>query len=103
MNIHPSLLPAFGGKGMYGSHVHEAVIASGVKISGCTVHFVDNEYDHGPIILQRDVEVKDNDTAETLAVRVYEQEEVAYVAAIQFFCDERLVVEGRKVRILNPT
>ena len=74
INIHPSLLPSFGGPGMYGHHVHQAVIDRGVKISGCTVHYVDNEYDNGPIILQRSCEVKRDDTAETLAARVFEQE-----------------------------
>lgn len=89
MNIHPSLLPAFGGKGMYGHHVHEAVIASGAKISGCTVHFADNEFDHGPIILQRTVPVLNDDTPDTLAARVFEQECIAYPEAI------RLFVEGK--------
>jgi phosphoribosylglycinamide formyltransferase-1 len=69
VNIHPSLIPAFCGRGMYGLKVHEAVLASGVKVTGCTVHFVDNEYDHGPIILQRPVKVLDEDTPETRAGR----------------------------------
>ncbi len=67
MNVHPALIPAFCGKGFYGRHVHEEVLVAGVKITGCTIHFADNEYDHGPIILQRPVEVEDQDTAETLA------------------------------------
>ena len=70
INVHPALIPAFSGKGMYGRHVHEAVLARGVKITGATVHFVDDEYDHGPILLQRAVEVRDDDTPETLAARV---------------------------------
>lgn len=74
INIHPSLLPAFGGKGMYGHHVHSAAIRRGVTISGCTVHFVDDHYDHGPIILQRACAVLPDDTPETLAARVFEQE-----------------------------
>ena len=74
INIHPSLLPAFGGKGMYGHHVHAAAIERGVTLSGCTVHFVDNEYDHGPIILQRACEVLPDDTPDTLAARVFQQE-----------------------------
>jgi phosphoribosylglycinamide formyltransferase-1 len=82
INIHPSLLPAFGGKGMYGHHVHEAVLKSGAKESGCTVHFVDDLYDHGEIILQNRVAVLANDTPETLAARVFEQECLAYVEAI---------------------
>src|SRR5262249_24363473 len=74
MNIHPALIPAFCGKGYYGHHVHEAVLAYGAKLSGCTVHCTDNQYDHGPIILQRAVPVLDDDTPETLAARVFEQE-----------------------------
>ncbi len=83
INIHPSLLPSFGGPGMYGQRVHQAVLDRGVKISGCTVHYVDNEYDNGPIILQRSCEVKDDDTAETLAARVFEQECQALPDAIR--------------------
>ena len=74
INIHPALLPEFGGKGLYGHHVHEAVLAAGRTVSGCTVHFCDNQYDHGPIILQREVPVKPDDTPDTLAARVFEQE-----------------------------
>lgn len=82
LNIHPSLLPLFGGKGMWGHHVHEAVIASGVKVSGCTVHFVNNDYDAGPIILQRVCPVLDDDTPDTLSKRVFEEEKIAYPQAI---------------------
>lgn len=78
LNIHPALLPAFGGKGMYGHHVHAAVLESGTRISGCTVHFADNEYDHGPIIYQEQVPVLDDDTPDTLAARVFEAEKRAY-------------------------
>jgi phosphoribosylglycinamide formyltransferase-1 len=101
LNIHPALLPAFGGKGMYGRHVHEAVLAYGAKVSGCTVHFADNEYDHGPIVLQRVVPVLDDDTPETLAERVFEQECLAYPEAIRLFAAGRLRVEGRRVRVLG--
>ncbi len=97
MNIHPALIPAFCGKGMYGNHVHQAVLDSGVKVSGCTVHFVDNEYDHGPIILQRTVDVLDVDTAETLAARVFQAECEAYPEAIQRFADGKLTVIGQRV------
>ncbi len=83
LNIHPALLPAFGGKGMYGLRVHEAVIASGAKESGCTVHFVDNIYDHGPVILQRRVEVRPNDTPEALQARVFAAECEAYPEALR--------------------
>jgi phosphoribosylglycinamide formyltransferase 1 len=83
MNIHPALLPKFGGKGMHGHHVHEAVLAAGESESGCTVHFADNSYDSGPIILQRRVPVVAGDTAETLAARVFEEEKVAYPEAIR--------------------
>ncbi len=82
INIHPALLPAFGGKGFYGCKVHEAVLAAGVDRSGCTVHHCDNEYDHGPIVLQREVPVLESDTPETLADRVFEQECIAYPEAI---------------------
>ncbi len=101
MNIHPALIPAFCGKGYYGHHVHEAVLAYGAKISGCTVHFADNEYDHGPIILQRAVAVLDEDTPETLAARVFEQECEAYPEAIRLFAEGRLRVEGRRVRVVG--
>ncbi len=101
MNIHPALIPAFCGKGYYGHHVHEAALAYGVKITGCTVHFCDNQYDHGPIILQRTVPVFDDDTADSLAARVFEQECEAYPEAIQLFAEGRLRIEGRRVRILK--
>ncbi len=99
LNIHPALIPAFCGKGFYGRHVHEAVLAYGAKLSGCTVHFADNQYDHGPIVLQRAVPVLDDDTPETLAARVFAQECEAYPEAIQLFAEGRLRVEGRRVRI----
>jgi formyltetrahydrofolate-dependent phosphoribosylglycinamide formyltransferase len=99
MNIHPSLIPSFCGKGFYGEHVHEAVLNYGAKITGCTVHFADNEYDHGPIILQRAVEVLDTDTPATLADRVFLQECEAYPEAIRLFAEGRLRLEGRRVRV----
>ena len=101
LKIHPSLIPAFCGKGFYGHHVHEAVLAYGVKVTGCTVHFADNQYDHGPIVLQRTVPVLDDDTPDTLAARVYEQECAAYPEAIRLFGEHRLRIEGRRVRILD--
>ncbi len=85
MNIHPSLIPAFCGHGMYGHHVHEAVLARGCKLSGCTVHLVDNEYDHGPILVQRAVPVLDDDTPDTLAKRVFGAECEAYPEAIRLY------------------
>jgi formyltetrahydrofolate-dependent phosphoribosylglycinamide formyltransferase len=100
-NIHPGLIPAFCGHGFYGHHVHQAVIDYGAKLSGCTVHFADNQYDHGPVILQRAVPVLDDDTAETLAARVFEAEIQAYPEAIQLIAQRRVRVEGRKVRILE--
>lgn len=100
MNIHPALLPAFGGKGFYGDRVHQAVLDSGVKVSGCTVHFADSRYDHGPIILQTAVPVLDDDTVPSLAARVFAAECEAYPRAIQLFADDRLRLEGRRVRIL---
>ena len=101
MNIHTALIPAFCGKGFHGLHVHEAALEAGVKVSGCTVHFADNEYDHGPIILQRVVPVLDDDTPEELAARVFEQECEAYPDAIRLFAEGRLRIEGRRVRVLN--
>lgn len=83
LNIHPSLLPAFGGKGMYGHRVHEAVLASGAKESGCTVHIADLEYDRGPIVLQRKVKVMPGDTADDLAARVFAEECIAYPEAVK--------------------
>lgn len=99
MNIHPALLPSFGGKGMWGRHVHQAVLKTGCKISGCTVHFCTNEYDKGPIILQRCCDVKDDDMPETLAARVFEQECIAYPEAIELFGQGRLLVKDGRVKI----
>lgn len=82
INIHPALLPAFGGRGMYGRHVHEAVLRSGAGESGCTVHLVDEEYDHGPIILQKRCPVLPTDTPDTLAARVFELEKEALPEAL---------------------
>jgi len=101
MNIHPALIPAFCGKGYYGHRVHEAALEYGVKVSGCTVHFADNVYDHGPIILQRTVPVLDDDTQDSLAARVFAQECEAYPEAIRLFADGKLKIEGRRVRIVG--
>ncbi len=100
MNIHPSLIPAFCGRGYYGHKVHEAAIDRGVKVSGCTVHFADNVYDHGPIILQRTVDVPDAATPEALAALVFEEEKLAYPEAIQLFAEGRLNIQGRRVIVL---
>jgi len=100
MNIHPALLPAFGGQGLYGDRVHRAVLESGVKLSGCTVHFADACYDHGPIILQAAVPVYDDDTVEALAARVFAAECELYPQAMQLFAEDRLRIAGRRVRIL---
>ena len=105
INIHPALLPDFGGHGMYGMRVHEAVLAAGCTQSGCTVHFCDNEYDHGPIILQRRVPVHAQDTPEDLAQGVFAEECIAYPEAIRLFHEGRLKIERGKVIILpaaNP-
>jgi phosphoribosylglycinamide formyltransferase 1 len=102
MNIHPALLPAFGGKGLYGDRVHRAVLAAGVKISGCTVHFADAQYDHGPIILQQAVPVLDDDTVDSLAARVFAAECTLYPQAIQLFAEDRLRIKGRRVYTLPP-
>jgi formyltetrahydrofolate-dependent phosphoribosylglycinamide formyltransferase len=96
MNIHPALLPSFSGQGMWGHHVHQAVLAAGCKVSGCTVHFCTNEYDKGLIIVQRTCQVKDDDTPETLAARVFEQECIAYPQAIKLFAEGKLLVQNKK-------
>lgn len=103
LNIHPALLPAFGGKGMYGHHVHEAVLAYGAKVSGCTVHFVDDQYDHGPIVAQRAVEVRDDDTPDTLAARVFRAECQLYPAVIRAVAEGAITVTGRQVRWAKAT
>lgn len=99
INIHPSLIPSFCGKGYYGERVHQAVLDYGVKISGATVHFVDEEADTGPVILQKAVEVKDDDTVKILASRVLEAEHQLLPQAVKLFCEGRLQIEGRKVQI----
>ncbi|MBA4187134.1 MAG: phosphoribosylglycinamide formyltransferase [Planctomycetaceae bacterium] len=99
LNIHPALLPAFGGKGMYGHHVHSAVLEYGAKVSGCTVHFADDTYDTGPILVQHCVPVKEGDDADTLAARVFEAECKAYPEAIELIAAGRVCVEGRRVVI----
>ncbi|MHC4496023.1 MAG: phosphoribosylglycinamide formyltransferase, partial [Planctomycetota bacterium] len=99
MNIHPALLPSFGGRGMWGHHVHEAVLKAGCKISGCTVHFCTNEYDKGPIIVQRACEARSDDTPETLAARVFEQECIAYPQAIRFFAEGKVSVQDGIAKI----
>jgi len=99
LNIHPALLPSFGGKGMYGQRVHQAVIEYGVKLTGVTVHIVDEEYDHGPIVLQRAVKVLEGDDPESLSKRVLEVEHKLYPEAIRFFAEKRIRVEGRRVKI----
>ncbi|GIW89535.1 MAG: phosphoribosylglycinamide formyltransferase [Isosphaeraceae bacterium] len=98
LNIHPSLIPSFCGKGYHGAAVHRAVLATGVKLSGCTVHFADETYDTGPIVVQRAVPVLDEDTPETLAARVFEAECEALPEAIALYAAGRLRVEGRRVR-----
>jgi phosphoribosylglycinamide formyltransferase-1 len=99
MNIHPALLPAFGGQGMWGHHVHEAVLKAGCKISGCTVHFCTNEYDKGPIILQKCCPVRDDDDPDTLAARVFEQECIAYPEAIKLFSQGKISIKDNRVFI----
>jgi len=99
MNIHPALLPSFGGQGMWGHHVHEAVLAAGCKVSGCTVHFCTNEYDQGPIIVQRCCQVNNDDTPDTLAARVFEQECIAYPQAIRLFQQGKLAVRNGRAEV----
>ena len=99
INIHPSLIPSFCGKGFYGLNVHRAAIEYGVKISGLTVHFVDEHYDSGAIILQRAVEVKEDDTPESLQARILEEEHRALPEAVRLLTTGKIVKEGRKVTI----
>lgn len=102
INVHPSLIPSFCGKGYYGLRVHEAVLASGVKITGATVHFVNEVPDGGPIILQKSVEVLPDDTPEILQQRVMEQAEWKLLPeAVALFCDGKIRIEGNKTRILK--
>ncbi len=101
LNVHPALIPAFCGKGYYGHHVHEAVLKQGAKLSGATVHFVDDEYDHGPIVLQKAVSVEDDDTPETLAARVQAVERELVPQAIRLFQEGRLQITDGRVQILK--
>lgn len=99
MNIHPALIPMYCGKGFYGERVHEAVVEAGLKVSGCTVHFANNEYDCGPIIVQKCVPVHDSDTPDDLAARVFQEECEAFPEAINLFAAYRLEIDGKIVRI----
>jgi len=99
LNIHPALLPSFGGKGMYGIHVHEAVINTGVKVTGVTVHLVDEIYDHGPIIVQKCIPVLPDDTPETLQQRVLPHEYELYSKAIQLFAEGKVEIKNNKAFI----
>ncbi|MHC4876669.1 MAG: phosphoribosylglycinamide formyltransferase [Planctomycetota bacterium] len=101
MNIHPSLIPSFCGKGYHGHHVHDAVLKRGTRVSGCTVHFANNEYDAGPIIVQKVVPVLDDDDRDALARRVFDAECEAYPEAIRLFASGSLTVDGLRVR-QNP-
>jgi len=100
VNIHPALLPSFGGAGMYGHHVHEAVIASGEKVSGATVHVVDEEYDRGPIVLQKTVAVIPDDTPDSLALKVLKVEHEIFPLALRAFAEGRVRIEGRNAWIM---
>ena len=101
LNIHPGLLPEFGGKGFYGTRVHEAVINTGKRESGATVHFVDEIYDHGPIILQKKVEVMETDTPESLAERVLKLEHELFPEVVKAFCENKIIMENNKPKILE--
>lgn len=100
LNIHPALLPRFGGKGMFGIHVHEAVIAAGETVSGATVHLVDEEYDRGPIVLQRTVPVSPGETPESLAAKVLTIEHTIYPEAVRLFAEGKIVIHHRTVTVL---
>jgi phosphoribosylglycinamide formyltransferase-1 len=103
VNVHPALLPAFGGKGFYGHHVHEAVLEHGCKMTGCTVHLVDDQYDQGLIIAQKAVPVLPEDTADSLAARVQEAEREIFPQAIQLFAKQQIRIDARRVTILPKT
>ncbi len=98
LNVHPSLLPGFGGQGMFGMRVHRAVLEHGCKVSGCTVHFVDERYDTGPIVAQACVPVDDDDTPETLSARVQKQEHRLYPQCIEMVIQDRIRFEGRRIK-----
>lgn len=100
INIHPALLPAFGGKGMYGNRVHEAVVRSGAEVSGATVHLVDGDYDTGPVILRRSVRVEPEETPESLARKVLAVEHELFSEVIGLFAEGKISVDGREVRVL---
>ena len=102
LNVHPALIPAFCGHGCYGDRVHAAVLERGVKVSGCTVHFADQQYDHGPIVLQKSVPVLDNDTVESLGARVFEAECEVCPEAVRLYAAGRLEITGRRVHTLPP-
>jgi len=102
LNVHPALLPLFGGQGMFGEHVHRAVIESGMKVSGCTVHFVEEQYDSGPIIAQSAVPVLDTDTPQSLAARILPEEHRTYVRAIRLYAEDRLRIVGQRVTVVPP-
>ena len=101
LNIHPGLLPEFGGKGYFGMQVHEAVIDSGKRESGATVHFVDEIYDHGPIILQKKVEVLETDTAESLAARILKLEHELFPEVVKAFCENKIIMANNIPKILE--
>lgn len=99
LNIHPALLPCFGGKGMYGLRVHQTVLDSGAKVSGVSVHIIDEGYDTGPIVLQRPVPVHDDDTPETLAARVLKEEHKIYTDALNLFAEKQIEVKGKQILV----
>lgn len=101
INIHPALLPRFGGKGMYGIHVHKEVIKSGIKTTGVSVHLVDEKYDHGPIIFQKEIPLREDDTPESLQKRVLKIEHQVYTYVIGLFARNKILIKGRKVYIKN--
>ena len=99
MNVHPSLLPKYGGSGFYGMKVHNAVIKSGDKFSGATVHFVNEQYDKGPIIIQKQIKVQNSDTPKSLASRVLKVEHEIYIQAVKLFCLDKILIINNKVNI----
>ena len=101
LNIHPALLPEFGGRGFFGIRVHEAVIKSQNKFSGATVHFVDEVYDHGPIILQRKININNNENPESLAKRILEIEHQIFPEVVKAFCENRIIIKNNQIKIME--
>ncbi len=103
INIHPALLPAFGGKGFFGDYVHQAVLESGVKVSGISIHFVNSEYDKGRIILQKCVEIENDETVESLRKKIHTLEYTWFPKVLKWLCEERIIVKDERVQVYDES